>query len=168
MSELKNCPFCGGKVREPLTKQWTNCIGDESWSASITCDSCELKINPRELYETKAKAVAALIERWNTRAAHGMLTAEQVRDAIERHSAWVIGNNRCFHNGAYEAIADELNAELGSGTCEMVTSGTPCEGNTDKACTKCGAYNIGEFYDGDCHRSTPNYCPNCGRKVVEQ
>ncbi len=44
----------------------------------------------------------------------GTLTAEQVRDAIERHSAWVIGNNRCFHNGAYEAIADELNAELGS------------------------------------------------------
>lgn len=41
------------------------------------------------------------------------LTVEQVRDAIERHSAWVIGNNRCFHNGAYEAIADELNAMAG-------------------------------------------------------
>ena len=44
----------------------------------------------------------------------GKLTAEQVRDEIERHSAWVIGNNRCFHNGAYEAIADELNATLGT------------------------------------------------------
>lgn len=41
---------------------------------------------------------------------HGTLTAEQVREVIERHSAWVIGNNRCFHDGAYEDIADELNA----------------------------------------------------------
>lgn len=45
---------------------------------------------------------------------NGTLTAEQVREAIERHSAWVIGNNRCFHDGAYEEIADELNATLGS------------------------------------------------------
>lgn len=40
------------------------------------------------------------------------LTADDVRDLIERHSSWVIGNNRCFHNGAYEEIADALNAEL--------------------------------------------------------
>ena len=40
--------------------------------------------------------------------AHGTLTAEQVREAIERHSTWVIGNNRCFHDGAYEEIAAEL------------------------------------------------------------
>lgn len=45
--------------------------------------------------------------------AHGTLTAEHVRDAIERHSAWVIGNTRCFRNGAYEEIADELNKVLG-------------------------------------------------------
>lgn len=43
----------------------------------------------------------------------GKLTADQVRDIIERHSMWVIGNNRCFRDGAYEAIADELNATLG-------------------------------------------------------
>lgn len=41
---------------------------------------------------------------------NGTLTAEQVRDVIERHSMWVNGNNRCFHNGAYEDIADELNS----------------------------------------------------------
>lgn len=40
--------------------------------------------------------------------AHGTITAEQVREAIERHSAWVIGNNRRFHDGAYEEIAAEL------------------------------------------------------------
>ena len=57
-------------------------------------------------------------------------------------------------------------ATLGSGECEMVTSGTPCDGNADKACTRCGAYGIGEFYDGDGHISTPRFCPNCGRKVM--
>ena len=41
-----------------------------------------------------------------------VLTVEQVREVIERHSAWVIGNNHCFHDGAYEEIADELNAML--------------------------------------------------------
>lgn len=40
------------------------------------------------------------------------LTTEQVREAIEQHSAWVIGNNRCFHDGAYEEITNELNAML--------------------------------------------------------
>lgn len=57
---------------------------------------------------------------------NGTLTAEQVREAIERHSAWVIGNNRCFHDGAYEAIADELNAELDkgeNGECYLVHEG---------------------------------------------
>lgn len=52
-----------------------------------------------------------ICEVWSTRT-HGTLTAEQVRKAIEGHSAWVIGNNRCFHDGAYEEIADELSAEL--------------------------------------------------------
>ena len=45
---------------------------------------------------------------------YSMLTAEQVREAIERHSMWVIGNNRCFHDGAYEEISDELNCMLGN------------------------------------------------------
>jgi hypothetical protein len=44
---------------------------------------------------------------------HGTLTVEQVRDIIERHSMWTIGNNRCFYNGAYDDIADELNARMG-------------------------------------------------------
>lgn len=37
-----------------------------------------------------------------------------VRDAIERHSDASGGNGRIFHNGAYAAIADELNATLGA------------------------------------------------------
>ena len=65
-----------------------------------------------------------------------------------------------------DQLADYIRAELGSGTCKMVVSGTPCNGNTDVACTKCGAYNIGTFYDGNGHRSTPRFCPSCGAKAV--
>ena len=36
-----------------------------------------------------------------------------VRDLIERHSDASGGNGRDFHNGAYAAIADDLNATLG-------------------------------------------------------
>ena len=50
-------------------------------------------------------------------------------------------------------------------TCEMVPSGTPCEGYTDKCCTACGAYNIGEYYDGLDHAALPKFCPECGARV---
>lgn len=56
-------------------------------------------------------------------------------------------------------------ATLGGGECEMVTSGTPCDGNTDKACTSCGAYNIGEYYDGNSHIAVAKFCPECGKAV---
>lgn len=56
-------------------------------------------------------------------------------------------------------------ATLGGGECEMVTSGIPSEGNTDKRCIACGAYNIGEYYDGLSHIASPRFCPNCGRRV---
>lgn len=96
---------------------------------------------------------------------NGTLTAEQVREAIERHSAWVIGNNRCFHDGAYEEIADELNAELGSGTCEL---------DYDHHCSNCGvcvherAVLVRKKLDGGLWTvvSKPaSFCPNCGRRV---
>ena len=105
----------------------------------------------------------------------GKLTAEQVRESIERNfsKVAVLDDGKpvewrddwvCKVGIDYKSITDELNAALG-GECEMVTSGTPCEGNTDKACTACGAYNIGEFYDEQSHRSAPKFCPNCGRTV---
>ena len=73
---------------------------------------------------TEAEAIAA----WNTRAAktigkvqveiepvlHGTLTAEQVREAVEGHGN--IMDNRLYED--WQAVADELNAKLGSGTCE--------------------------------------------------
>lgn len=48
----------------------------------------------------------------NTETKRRAITAEQVRDIIESHSMWTIGNNRCFYNGAYDDIADELNKRM--------------------------------------------------------
>lgn len=98
-------------------------------------------------------------------ATHGTLTAEQVREAIERHSAWVIGKNRCFHDGAYEEIADELNAELGSGTCKITATATNNLMYPDY---------MTKWYELSCGHSltlkgdeAPRWCAVCG-KAVEQ
>ena len=97
---------------------------------------------------------------------HGTLTAEQVREVIERHSAWVIGNNRCFHDGAYEEIADELNAKLGSGTCEFVIENNMNEsegmGDVWFRCTNCGT--CYDYYAYDLLLKMP-HCPRCGATV---
>lgn len=61
-----------------------------------------------EGYPTPEQAIAATLGR-------GMLTADDVRDLIERHSDASGGNGRDFHNGAYVVIADELNATLDGG-----------------------------------------------------
>lgn len=96
-------------------------------------------------------------------ATHGTLTADDVRDLIERHSAWVIGNNRCFHDGAYEEIADELNAKLWSGTCEFsqTTDNPP-------TCSNCGwqadAYDC-DWLDGGEFEYDGRFCKQCGAKV---
>ena len=56
-----------------------------------------------------------------------------------------------------EAERDELNAELGNGTCEMIPL---CSWLFE--CSKCG-----ERHHKDDLRKY-NYCPNCGAKVVRQ
>ena len=99
----------------------------------------------------------------------GKLTAEQVRDLIKRHSMAVdyVGNVRRLDNNVFEEIADELNAALGSGECEMETDWDYLHGGITDApedtwaymCSACGwsfRYDIG---------IKPKHCPNCGRKV---
>lgn len=108
---LLSCPICGNVELEPRTNRWINCLGDASYSAKIECENCNLVIETKSIgYKTEEEAINAIASTWSARTVHGTLTADDVRDLIERHSAWVIGNNRCFRDGAYEAIADELNA----------------------------------------------------------
>jgi len=107
---------------------------------------------------TPEQAIAATLGR-------GMLTADDVRDLIEWHSDASGGNGRDFHNGAYVAIADELNATMGTGTCHMepvkdYPVGECATFSFGCVCSECGAFF--EYTSG----SNWHYCPNCGRKVV--
>lgn len=91
----------------------------------------------------------------------GTLTADDIRDLIERHSDAAGGNGRDFHNGAYTAIADELNATLGSGTCELVeTDSYSNDGEIIHVleCSECGE--TCEHVNGSYPR-----CPHCGKAV---
>ena len=92
------------------------------------------------------------------------LTAEQVREAIERYSTELLGGSRLFIERDWQAIADALNATLGRGTCEL----HDCEGSFSAVgkpvwrCD-CGAF-MTQYTDATTYHK-PRYCPNCGREV---
>lgn len=106
----------------------------------------------------------------------GTLTADDVRDLIERHSDESGGNGRDFHNGAYKAIADELNtrAEL---TCKP---SWVLQGETQtQEFWRCECGNCGECFGVEDRSSfpfkmtigkveIPNFCQKCGCKVVDE
>jgi len=102
-TELLPCPFCGSEASKRLFY---------GARYGVYCDECDARVGG--LFKTETEAIAA----WNTRAMRGTLTADDIRDLIERHSDESGGNGRDFHNGAYEAIADELNAHVGR-TCKL-------------------------------------------------
>ena len=114
-TELLPCPFCGRVAKTGKGLFWyvhcTECPAELG-------TNCDYDGNPEGEYSTEEQAVSA----WNTRAAHGTLTAEQVREAIMSVDRWEkpMGNtgltntHLIIRDDAWQAIADELNAELGS------------------------------------------------------
>lgn len=123
-TELMPCPICGKKVYIGLYDDrcgyWWMVHGGMHYDechCRLFMESCKFELEDDMWVEHDEHAMGirgGLAKRWNTRATHGTLTADDVRDLIERHSDASGGNGRDFHNGAYEAIADELNAELGN------------------------------------------------------
>lgn len=73
---LLHCPLCDGEVEEPISKRWTNCLGDFSYSAYIRCDECNLVLTTRVFRETEEMAKEDVIAAWNTRAELGSGTCE--------------------------------------------------------------------------------------------
>lgn len=110
-----------------------------------------------EIQAEHEQAIAAALGR-------GTLTAEDVRSFLNRNSVfddttWMHGRQELvFDEDDLQAMADELNATLGRGTCEQIL--TDCDDGLmppfTAHCSACGA----EW------GFTPNYCPNCGAKVV--
>ena len=93
-------------------------------------------------------------------AAHGTLTAEQVREAIKANAYPETSTTFEFGSSSWQEIADELNSRA-ERTCKQEERGWGTEGDHARVWLTCGH---------DCMVPTvqdlPNYCPNCGARVV--
>lgn len=156
---LLPCPFCGGEAR---------CYPSDAFNEGghfefvVQCSSVDNHTLVND-YPTEAEAIAA----WNTRA-HGTLTAEQVSKAVYAHSI----HADCA-DADWQAIADELNATVGNGTCEPKWT---LQGTTQtQEFWRCECGICGYEFGVEDRRSrpwqvvvnsvdVPNYCPECGTR----
>ena len=120
-------------------------------------DACECEVRDyliSEYAERIEQAIAATL-------GGGKLTAEQVREAIKRHSTELLGGHRVFIESDWQATADELNARA-ERTCRNTHE------NRWFKCSACG-YGFTDLYaeDESDINEQPRYCPNCGSRVVE-
>ena len=118
-------------------------------------------MTPHELLACYAREVDKVADSlvFATTLGSGTLTAEQVWRAVDPRSVCVPKEG----DKEWQAIADELNAELGSGTCEWL----PVEychafAGPGWECSNCG-YEVSE-YEHDFY----NCCPICCAKVVKR
>ena len=126
-------------------------------------DGDDLILKIRMNSATPEQAIAATI-------GNGTLTAEQVREAVMSADRWEkpMGNtgltntHLIIRDDGWQAIADELNAELGSGTCELAY-GEDDEGYDGWYCQSCGGWFDAVRRDGKLVE--PMRCGCCGRKV---
>ena len=87
----------------------------------------------------------------------GKLTAEQVHEAMRKGSRYMSFDGAIYYASgiSMQAIADELNATMGSGTCEDVGAAAIFK------CSMCGwQSNVFTFGEG-----MPCFCPQCGKAV---
>ena len=167
---LLSCPFCGGEAHvvsdysserdETRWSLWHECCEHDGESAGYGHALFPWFETP--WYSTEAEAIAA----WNARAERGTLTAEQVREAVEKHwhdlsAEYDMPEATALPEYSYDwqAIADELNARAVR-TCECVSeyAESPFDGKM-----------IVLHRCSECHelmRPHMLYCPNCGAKVV--
>lgn len=166
---LLPCPICGKKVSIARTE---NEVGERWWfitrgTYKTTRCNCRLFLESEKFTcdwndDYSLECRTKLIEKWNTRATHGMLTAEQVRKAIFNGSSYASYDGAQYYaNGiSMQAIADELNAELGSGTCENEWA------QFGKfRCSKCWLQ-VDSISTNTTAPIPIKHCPNCGAKVV--
>lgn len=143
------------------------------WRGTIEIPETELHAICDEIQAEHEQAIAATL-------GGGKLTAEQVRDAIERHfgKVAVLDDGKpvewrddwvCKVAIDYRGIADELNAALGIGTCCIVKTPSDSDFSDDwrYRCSECGCnipVNERDPETGDVINAA-NYCPNCGKAV---
>lgn len=90
----------------------------------------------------------------------GKLTAEQVRECVERvylegYSDGSVNRGAHIDETDWQAIADELNATQGCGECEVIQS------DNGPKCSKCGK----ELPEDPYSDYEGNFCPTCGARI---
>ena len=152
------------KRHMPITA-WT--VDDATFCYVEGSESTDLHIDDA----TPKQAIAATLG--SERATYSPLTAEQVRELIAPHlnarPTFDFGRHGAVWSADFQAIADELNAELGSGTCSIVKTWSDSDYVDDwrYRCSECGCFipvNERDPETGDVI-SAANFCPNCGKRV---
>ncbi|MBQ2680420.1 MAG: Lar family restriction alleviation protein [Eggerthellaceae bacterium] len=169
MTELLPCPFCGGEAH--VIPQMDGISGTVKYS--VYCDS---RCGVVAFYcDTEAEAIDA----WNTRAAMEFdnwfylpKPKEPVVEVEETTYAWDGTKVRTdvfyqVHEQIIDNWANELDEHIIKRICEVwnTRAERTCT-NVEKIfpedefdCSECG-------YEGAYELYIPNYCPNCGARVI--
>ena len=151
MEELKHCPFCGGRVEV---------VDDYNYGYAVRCRHCNLAFGvhgrfgePYEwigLYDSKEEA----IEAWNTRVSHACYADE----VTHRNCKYSVHRGWCEHG------------------CKPIGEWRKTSQTQEVRERVCGC--CGEEFGMDRRNGfpipleslceLPNYCPNCGTKVVKE
>lgn len=169
MTELKPCPFCGGEA-EILTAESMH----GGYLFGIMCNDC---CSRGDVYDNEAEAIAA----WNTRAAmefDNWFYLPKPREAIAEiaetlnsfdDEKWTVQQFFKVQEQAVINWAKELDEHIIRRICEVWGRERTCKNEDDDPdawfkCSECGLHSKLEIMSGG--YDIPNYCPNCGAKVV--
>lgn len=181
---LLPCPFCGGEAEtchvtqlwEPRDTYWVKCKNcrisgthHTTEAAAITAWNTRVELGSERIAELEAenerlrKAGYEIGYHDAMRAAKrgGTLTAEQVMMIAGKHQPdYCSDTHVCFD---WQAIADELNAEMGSETCKITATATNNLMYPDYM-TKWYELSCGHSLTLNCDEA-PKWCAVCGKAV---
>lgn len=166
---LKPCPFCGGEAYHyapgPIEhhiacKNYKECGADIERDTEAEAIAAWNSRADYHGYEQAAIEAWESIKAWNAHATNGTLTAEQVRETVEKHwhdlsADYDMPEATALSEYSYDwhAIADELNSRA-ERTCRIVEYADA----QFPVCSECGAVQPDDY--------TVYYCWNCGAKVL--
>ena len=184
MNELLPCPFCGSEAHVCLDYEETH---TPHVQYVVQCFSCFVTT---QQFDTEAEA----IEAWNTRAAYetdDYFYLPKPKERLITISEPIITETENGVRASYgidvfekavrkwqEQIECDSEKEIIERICEVFRPKRTCENISEYRdddgvlhrdarifrCSECG-FKVNDFY-GDDEQNFPNYCPNCGRKVI--
>lgn len=140
------------ELEHDLYVEWVDARGNDVTAFETSCKH-KGDVLIVHVFLTPEQAIAATL-------GSGTLTAEQVRKCVRvgacDHGLW----GALDEDTDWQEIADELNAELGSGTCRL-HYGEDDDGYDGWYCDECGGWFQAVRRDG--HLVKPKHCQECGK-----